>query len=434
MNPIMSRLHGLLAALLCLPGVAAPLPAVAETYNIIATNGSFQSRRSFGGGLYDAVTNRTFVVWNGPGMDLYARTYDHNSGAWGSALKIADWDDSSTYAYHDYTTLVLMPDGRLAVFICDHTKAAYMIKAPNERSIGGTWTKTRISTDLNTYPMPVVHGSTVYFFYSRNDDLSWPYRQYRMIRTTNNGTSWTSPVVVIDTGKTSDRMNEVYASGVFETGGRIYISFTLAGGGGHNERSQNLYLTYYDTANGQMHSPQGESLGTTVYGATEIGKTLVRTSLPPSTGTYDELHPIFYSQPMTDSSGTMFIGFGETIKGTGKYIRYGKLVNGSWTFGTIASGTAEFLDMVRTGTNHFEFLYTDDASTRIINRRLNDGGASQTTLYDLPVSYGSTNANKVVNANFITNRSTIRAVGTTINDTEETSDYSGKWPIFTIQQ
>lgn len=155
---------------------------LAESISNIASNASYHSVRTFGSGLYDSAANKTFITYSGPEMDVYVKAFNHSTNSWESGVKVYDWNDSSTWAYHNYSTMVLMPDGKLALFVFDHTASAYMIKAPNTHSISGTWNRMQISTDKNAYPMPVVSGNTVYLFYSKNDDVSYPYRTYRYIK------------------------------------------------------------------------------------------------------------------------------------------------------------------------------------------------------------------------------------------------------------
>lgn len=436
--------------------LGCPEPATAESFNLVSSGltgnpkTSFQSRRAFGGAMYNATANRTFITWNGPNMDPYVQAYNHATSQWETAVKIGNWNDGSTYAYHDYSTLFMMPNGKPAVIQFDHSTSASLFIAPNANSISGTWTRSTISTDRTAYPMPVVVGSTIYLFYSRNDDINWPYRTYRVIKSTDNGATWenvstpgsTASTVVLDTGKTSDKFNEIYAYSFYVSGSKIYITFALQGGAVHNERGKNLYAIYFDTSNNQIYSVTGTPLGTTVT-QSEFDNCIVVTSLPPTTGTADELHPITYSQFFMTEQGMPFIGYGETIKGVGKYIRYAKLVNNSWVTGTVASGTAEFNDMTRSGDDEFEFVYTDDfvpgsptagVTQYLIASRVNNAGASVTPLYSLDVNFGGTNANRIVNANFVTSRQNIRVVGTMVHDATKMTDYTGRWPVFAVRQ
>ncbi|WP_310190178.1 BNR-4 repeat-containing protein [Bacillus sp. 3255] len=400
--------------------------ASAESVSNIASNGSYHNVKTFGAGLYDSVANKTFITYSGPEMDVYVKAYNHLTNVWESAIKVYDWNDSSTWAYHDYPTMVLLPDGKLALFIFDHTTAAYMIKAPNTHSLSGTWTRTVVSNDLNAYPMPVVSGNDIYLFYSRNDDVSYPYRTYRYIKSSDNGTTWSIPSLVIDSGKTSDKYNEVYAHGVYLKDGKIYISWQLSGGPeGHNKASKDLYLAYLDTETATMHNVAGSSVGN-VVNAADMDSCKVVTATPISSNKF----PISVSQPSIADDGTVVIGFGRTYDNGTKKIELGKFVSGAWSFSTVTTGTTNFKDMVKSGSDDFEVLYIN--GTNIDNRKTTDMGSSWSTLYTLGIPYIS-NADSVNYANFIENRNSIRVIAGTINVAERQTDYTGKWGIFAIK-
>ena len=111
------------------------------------------------------------------------------------AFGTVDWN-----IFHDYGTSVLLPDGRYGIFAADHAHNLRLIKAPAPHSVAGTWSNTKISSDYNMYPMPVVAGNTVYVFYSKYmTSATGTYRTYRYIKSTYNRATfswsgWSSPV------------------------------------------------------------------------------------------------------------------------------------------------------------------------------------------------------------------------------------------------
>lgn len=419
--------------LLCLLSVVSVVNAA--SISTIASNTTYHALRSFGSAIYDSAANRTFVTYSGPEMDVYVRAYNHTSNSWETAAKVYDWNDSSTYAYHDYPTMVLLPDGKLGIFIVDHTTAAYLIKAPNTHSLAGTWTRTKISDDKNAYPMPIVSGNTVYLFYSKNDDVSYPYRTYRYIKSTNSGATWSSPVTVIDSGKTADRFNEVYAFGVVEKGGKIYITWRMSGGGGgHNHASRNLYLAYLNTANGAMYNAGGTSMGN-VVNTSDLSSCLVVSAAPDTTSTNPhERHPISNPVPALTSDNKVVVGFGQYVNGN-RTIKLASYDSGTWTVQTADSSASSFMDLAKsgTGTNEFEIMYLAQGGNSVISKRTTNLGSSWTTLYNLSVPYAS-NADTTIYVNYVENRSTIHAIGATINNAERQTDYTGKWNVFAIRQ
>lgn len=425
-----------LVAMLCsvvlLVSASSPAAAAASA-GVIESNASYHARRTFGTGLYDPVSNKTYVTYSGPVMDVYVKAFDHGANAWEPAVRIKVWNDSISSAYHDYTTMVKLPDGKLGIFIFNHANSAYLLKAPYANSISGTWTTTTVSNDRNAYPMPVVSGDDVYLFYSRNDDSSYPYRTYRMIKSGDSGQTWSAPATIIDTGKTADKFNEVYAFGVYEKWGRIYITWTMAGGpGGHNAEARNLYLAYLDTSDSTMRNAAGLNLKNTVNFGADLDSCLVAESLPSSASTdYFAKHPIQNSQPSVDDDGTIYVGYGdEAVNGSG--IKLARFANGAWTISTVDSATSRFMDMVKTGPHKFEMLYTSRDFSSILGKQTDNGGVSWYAKYAYVTPFGGSNADRVFYINFIEGRSTISAVGATINYAQRQLDYTGKWTVFAL--
>ncbi|MGW2548310.1 BNR-4 repeat-containing protein, partial [Kitasatospora sp. NPDC001574] len=411
---------------------AAAATAAAPTFDVIGTDATFQCRRAFGGGLYDAASNKTYITYNGPRMDIYVRAYDHATAAWEAPVLVKAQNRTGTFDYHNYSTLVMLPNGHLAVFFDKHSSAAYMATAPDTHSAAGTWTTTRINADLNDYPMPVVVGDKLYFFYSRNDEQSHPYRSYKVMSSSDSGVTWSAPSTVIDTGKTTDRFNEVYAFGVAAVGSRIYISYSLWGGPqGHARQGRNLYVSAYDTTTGRMSNAAGQDAGATVNNA-DLPAHLVRAAAPAASGDIYDTHPIQYSQVWATDSGKLYVGFGEAVNG-GRNIRWGRLNGSDWEFGTVKSGTAQFFDMVKTGDDDFEFLFANEDSTVLSSVALRDG-STLSPLFDLPVDKAGTNADHIDHANYIENRKSVSVMGTMVNAATRSSDYSGRWPVFTVKR
>ncbi|MBB3111524.1 hypothetical protein FHS18_003592 [Paenibacillus phyllosphaerae] len=428
----------ILTVLCMLSLVSAVSVASAESISTIESNASYHARRSFGTGLYDSTANKTFVTYSGPQMDVYVKAYNHATASWEPAVKVYDWDDSSTYAYHDYPTMVLLPDGKLGIFINNHATAAYLIKAPNTHSISGTWVRTQISSDLNAYPMPVISGSTIYYFYSKNNDQSYPYRTYRYIKSTDSGATWSSPLTVIDTQKTNGQFDEVYAYGVAEKNGKIYITWSMSGGsGGHDHSSRHLYLAYLNTTDGAMYNVAGTTAGN-VINTSDLASCLVTEAQPLTTSSvYNDRHPISNSAPSVAGDGTVVVGFGQqNTDGSGtKTIKLASFLNGAWSFQTVDTAASGFMDLVKSGSGaqQFDILYSASQATVLVSKQTTNLGSSWTNLYTFNVPFSS-NADTMVYANFIENRQTVRVVGGTINTSERQTDYTGKWNLFAVHQ
>ena len=421
--------------------VAAPLST-----SRIATNADFHARRTFGTGFFDSAANKTVVAWNGPGMRFDVRAFHQGTQRWETPVTVApafgvlDWN-----IFHDYGVMVHLPDGRYGIFAADHARRLRMIKAPTPNSVAGAWSNTEISADWNMYPMPVVAGNTVYVFYSRYmPSVTGTYRTYRYIkntftRATSSWSGWSSPVTVIDTGETSDHFNEVYGYGVHvdATAGRIYLSWTMAGGpGGHYAQTRHLYVAYLKVADGNMYTVGGASRGRFVDTAELVSVKAFHALPAPLTETdYSKTHPMQNSAITQAADGSVRVAFGDRNSDTTKVARY---VNGAWSAVTVDTGAHNFMDLRRSGAT-LQVMYTRTTSANTVYlAESTDNGATWPTkrpaVVDFTAVPGYSRPDMVSYVNFIENGagSSIKAVGNAINWVQRKS-HSTHWPVFAIR-
>lgn len=405
-----------------------PVPsASAATIDTVTTQSIYGCLRTNGAAVYDSAVNQTFVTYSGTNHDIYIKAYHHASSSWSAATKVATLNLTHSNAYHDYPVLRQLSDGRLAIFQATHTSSLQMYTSPSPRSITGTWSNRRISTDRNTYPEPIVIGSAIYVFYSQNTDLSWPYRIYRVIKSTNSGQTWSAPQTVIDSGRSADKFSEVYAFGVYERNGRIYITWSQHGGPkGHNGAGKNIYVAYFNTADSTMRTVNGTNLGAGITGG-ELSQALVVTTNPndlPAGKTLPEENPV--AVPMQD--GTVVLGYGVHTANSRRIV-LARWAGGSWTSTTIDSATSLFKDIVASG-DAVEFVYATADNRRLVAKRWNPS-AGQTPVFDISVPY-SGGADTVFYANFVEKRGGISVIASTIHYATRKDVHTGGWPIFAI--
>ena len=188
-------------------GETGPIsPALTATTSTVAGNATYQVRKESGASAYDASNNTTYITYNGPDMDIYVRAYDNGTSTWGPLKLARAWTHYAggvQWAYHNYSVMVLGPDGKLHIFQADHGRALYEVVAPAAHSVAGTWTERRISSDDNAYPSVNLVGNSIYLVYVR-DYSSTPdtYRTLRFIRNDWNGSAWSgwsAPRTIVDT-------------------------------------------------------------------------------------------------------------------------------------------------------------------------------------------------------------------------------------------
>lgn len=416
-----------LAAALLLIGIFTLPAQSAPTLDTVTTTSVYGCLRTNGAGVYDATVDKTFVAYSGTGHDIYVKALDHGTNTWSAAVKVATLNLTHDNAYHDYPVLTQLGDGRLAVFRATHTTSMQLYTAPTPRSITGTWTARTISTDRNTYPEPVVTGSTIHLFYSHNTDLSHPYRTYKVIKSTDHGRTWSAPRTIIDSGRTADRYAEVYAFGVTQRNGRIYLTWSMHGGPkGHNGGGKNIHVAYLDTASGGMVTVGGATLGN-VVDAADLDKTRVVTTNPldlPAGKTLPEENPV--TVPLND--GSLVLGYGVHTS-TSARIVLARFANNTWTSTTVDTSTSLFKDLVATGSG-VDFSYASADRRRLLVKSWQPGG-SATAKHDLVVPY-SNGADTTFYANFVENRPSDLIASTIDHETRKTN-HTGRWPVFSLR-
>ncbi|MDR2675449.1 MAG: BNR-4 repeat-containing protein, partial [Opitutaceae bacterium] len=323
---------------------------------------SSSCRRPFGAGLYDSVSNKTYVCWNGPGMDILVRAYDHDAGAWGAPVLVCDLNYTARYVYHNYPVMRLAPDGRLVIYFCDHSNKLFQAKAPAPNSIEGAWARTEISADLTAYPMPVVAGNDIYVFYSKNNDINWPYRAYRYIKSTDNGATWSAPFTIIDSEKNDpQKYDEVYAWGVDydPDAGRIGITWTMAGGPAHNSSDKNLYFAWLNLATGAMLNAAGASQGPIVNNSDLPDCLVVAATGDPTAASWGKQHPFTNPTPVRDLlTGNPIIAYGFHDAGAAKdSIRCARWDGAAWADSLVQLNAKAFGDLRNHGDGEIHAIY-----------------------------------------------------------------------------
>lgn len=240
---------------------------------LLAQNGTFGCRRGAGVGYFDPVANKTFVSWPGGGMDVFAASFDHGTKQWENAKRLRRNHMHGTWDYHNYPVMLKAPDGRCLLFYARHTKKLYQLSPQKAHTIAGRFGRRTICRDQCCYPYPVVAGTELYLFYSKNDDAAFPYRTLRYIKSDDSGQSWSAPKTVIDTEKADPlRFEEVYQGGAsFAPAGagypaRIQLAFTMWGGPkGHAQQGKGAYFAYLSLEDFHIYGADGTDCGETLH-------------------------------------------------------------------------------------------------------------------------------------------------------------------------
>ena len=454
-------------------------PAVRVTTGTVAGNASYQVRKESGASAHDPSTNTTYITYNGPGMDIYARAYDNARSTWGSLKRIGAWTHYAggvQWAYHDYSAMVLGPEGKLHVFQADHGHALYELTAPAAHSIDGAWTERRISSDHNAYPSVNVVGNSIYVIYVR-DYAGTPdtYRTLRFIRKDWNGASWSAwsaPRTIVDTRRmmgttagVADRYDEVYQQSVSLFDHRLWITFHLAGGTtscaasstGHNCGAKDLYLVGLDVTNpaapGDVYAIGGRSLGASVT-CTSLGRCpeflnigtgarVAAFAARPQSSDWSLSHPVEFSMAAWDSrTGTYLVAYNLGGSGGNNAVRLARFSGGAWRHMTVDRGPGLGLrDIAMTGGNGIELAYVTESPVLVKSRKVVYTGAwpaAVGALYpDLPVPMsGTPTPDRVSFLQIVTTQASsgnaLKMFGTTYNHAVRQTEYAGNWNGFAL--
>ena len=238
------------------------------------------SRRPMAAGYYDATAEKTFISFTGAGMEPYVAAYDHSTGAWGSPVKV-DVPGSSD-DHHDYSHIFPTADGHVQLTYSRHNSSLWIASSENPGSTGGTWNVREIKNSSNqslaaTYPMPMTSADGSISILYRVTKSPTDYRPINMVRSTDNGVTWSNPQPVIDYNYSrSDNLNEIYLGGMsYEAnhprdglGEGYHGSWTLAGGGPtrnlHDDYHKNMYYAFFQISNQHWYAADGTDLGTNI--------------------------------------------------------------------------------------------------------------------------------------------------------------------------
>lgn len=256
----------------------------------IAANHSLSSDRGTGFGVYNQSANKTWVTWAGENMNAYVREYDHTANNWSDSKIIGQIPYTDFFQYgwseqkedhHNYPKMTQLKDGKLLVIYSAHNSRLYKSISPVPNTVKG-WDRSdhqeiKNGSDAIHATYPLVNTSSngdVYVFYRYTTGYPTDYRPLEMIKSSDNGLTFSQPTRVIDTHDAMpDNLNEVYNDGFrhepahADIAERFLVGWTMAGGGpvnDHNEYHKNVYFAYFYPETDSWTDVKGTNLGTSI--------------------------------------------------------------------------------------------------------------------------------------------------------------------------
>ena len=407
----------------------AKIPAV--KYEIISQQGAYGCRRSVGAGGYDVSSDRTMLCWHEGGMDIMTCQYDHVTNKWSDKRMVCKNNMTGKWDYHNYPVMIIAPNGKALIFYCIHSNKMFQLTPDEVHSVDTGYTKKIICEDQTGYPHPVVYKDTIYIFYSRNQEISWPYRPLCYIKSTDSGATWSEPVTVIDSGKCDPwKFDEVYqcdgkfapADGVHPD--RILLGWNMWGGpGGHAAQGNGAYFAYLSMEDEKMYAADGKCLGDTISYADMEKYCMVERTMSSDTVSHTITMVLCENLP---GGGHIVVTGRRNPENAADSIHCSIYRDGAWQTEIIDDRTAVAKDIIYDYEKNALRLACN-LSQKLVIYEYKDGVWQVESATDIPYANG---ANSVPYINFIKGyRKRCQLLLATIDNRCAMEDYSGKWPV-----
>lgn len=200
----------------------------------------------------------TYVVWQGTDFAGYIDAYDHASGTWDGAVKVADSNIPGGWMPDSHGAPMVLVDngGTIHVFGGCHGQPMYHATSDNPEDISA-WTEGAEIGTNPTYPHGVkIAAGTLYVFF-RHSTASGDLRYVQ-------SGAWAVENTIVSVDVAGD--DAIYSSNVAydSVNGRLHVVWTHRDGSDGGEQLDNLYHAYLKLADGHMYDMAGNDLGVTV--------------------------------------------------------------------------------------------------------------------------------------------------------------------------
>ncbi|MDP0501860.1 MAG: BNR-4 repeat-containing protein [Verrucomicrobiota bacterium JB022] len=395
----------------------------------IATNATYGCRRPHGYGLYDAAAGKTFVCWNGGGMSVFGRAFDHAAGEWSPVKEIRHLEYFSRPDYHNYPNMAQAPDGRLMIAWADHGDSLFLARANQPHDLMGEWETREIAVGKNAYPMLISTEDAVYVFYSVNMDIRWPYRPFGYIKSVDHGATWSEHRPAFDSQKKDPgKYDEVYANN-FEVEAatpehplRIQFAWTMHGGPtGHNRGSRNAYFAYFMPETETWMAADGTELGDLI----DLDEMLAHCIVVESGPAPDDL--------LIRGLVSTHLDTGEPVVAYSRdrTVHWAVHRDGEWQHREIAPGFPTDLRRKEDGTLRMA-SHVDVTTSQLQVWELDEAAREWRLVLESEIPFGNGSDRAWQTAFIDQGRPEFEMLIQQKNREEDRSDYSGKWPVFAV--
>lgn len=279
-----------------------------QTYSVAGLNGRSFYRTSYATeaaplyaraaevsqGIYDKSSNTTYLVYTDgiknpsapeidrlSAIDPHIISYNHTLGKWNGPVQLAT--TNSTSDAHHYPQIIVDNNGYLHVFHSFHGAGEMMHFTSNKPRSIDSWTTTSVpGTKNNTYVAAFKDNQgEIYLFYRLSynhfkDGKNTFYEPQGYVKSSDNGKTWSSQVILIDPGRPSKIDNEdakkwtnlindggwntVYAKDYHQVSSLNRLAFTFEINN-RNKLHGNQYYAYFDFNNDRIYNLNGKGFG-----------------------------------------------------------------------------------------------------------------------------------------------------------------------------
>ncbi|MDP0494937.1 MAG: BNR-4 repeat-containing protein [Verrucomicrobiota bacterium JB024] len=426
------------ALLLCTPFLSAASEQAAETetdassvdaaFTKLASDATYGCRRPHGYGLYDPEVDMTFVCWNGPGMSVMGRAYDHVTGEWTPEQEIHHLNYTGTWDYHNYPNMAQAPDGSLLITWADHSDNLQLARSPAPHEMEGEWSYQMIGEYNNCYPTIIRNGDRVYIFYSQTKDIRWPYRPFGYVYSDDSGKTWSEHIPAWDSAKLDpDHIDEVYAFHYSiqpadgEHPERIHFVWVMRGGpNGHNQGSRNVYFATFIPETSTWQSVDGTDLGELI----DLDEMLAHCVL---LDTGPMLNERLVNRVLCSwyTDGTPFVIYNKRAE-----CWQATYEDGQWKHERLEDLYAKDLERMPDGSHRLLLSPANQTLLEIREQKEKGGEWGRTFVRTVPYEDG---ADRTWSMAFIDDaRPEVDILMSQLQVGQEKKDYSGRWPVWSL--
>jgi hypothetical protein len=284
---------------------------------------------------YDPITNRTYIAYSSSEFRALAvRYFDHTTGVFSPKVFADEYHIPNADDNHGGPSLTIdQKNRRIVITHGIHNDKLCFVRSSSMDIASATWTVVRPNIN-GSYTM-VAYDSVsqnIYATFRRgvtHDTTKTDTHEYGGIaKSTDGGATWATITTALINTKLvfpGDAASDYYCSDFDAFNGKLYISFAIAHGSGHDGPRNGVHVCYFDPATETLKAVDGQSIN--LNGSTADDFTKIRLM------SQDYTYPIKTAVNPTGKVMTTWNAFDSTINGANGYVRnYAALFDGTqWT-------------------------------------------------------------------------------------------------------